>query len=260
MPWSAACLWRCPDEGCGLGLLATDVGRSLRHRARTEHGKEAHAEVDISKFYLQAADSSARATVGKRNKAAAAAARARALQDVKARRHTRVAWLCGSASCRATKEGPPHLVYRMFSSNCTQSTVTATELANRDCTPVFWGTKTHDLIERLRDYVNKDGAEQTAKDDLDVLVWPSDLSLSALFAKAAAPFGIVKTQLSEIAKVLARGAEREERRDYAKQEAAKGKAARRFLSAIGVAAQNTTEQEVDSMKALAAQLAGSAGP
>ena len=103
VPWSPACLWKCPVPGCGHGLLADDAGR-----ARNEHGKEAHPEVDLKDFNLKAPDnSSAKATVAKRNKAAAS--RVQSLQLARDAGHS-PEWL-GYPSPNADQK---HLIYRVF--------------------------------------------------------------------------------------------------------------------------------------------------
>ena len=283
VPWSPACLWKCPVPGCNLGLLASDAGRSLRHRARTDHGKEAHPDVDLKEFYLKAADNSAKATIAKRNKAAAN--RVKGLQMVRDKGHN-AEWL----GFPAPDERKKHLIYRIFCSTCMQSSTSAAELAKRDCAPVFWGTKKGKLLERLKTYVSREDVAEDmraptqrsidvieaamndkvkrdkAKDtrhELDVLVWPEDLSIryvcvgcKAIWHRAEQATGFCKGKGSRRRK----HDEISSLRAFAKQQNASGKAARRFLDILGVAHQSNTEQEETEMQSLAAQLRGRADP
>ena len=81
VPYAQTCCWRCPIEGCKLGLPNTEVNSDARWRARKGHAQDAHPDAPPELFALQhgATAGARRATIAK-----ISAGVARRLQQLKA--------------------------------------------------------------------------------------------------------------------------------------------------------------------------------
>ena len=152
VPWSPACAWRCPIEGCDMGMKDDGACAQYRHTIRINHWKEFHPLEAKEKFFLDGVGgkNAAKASVACRNRGAAA--RVQGLNVARDGGHDPV-WLSYPIPPPAgerKKAWHEDLKHRLFCKSCNHLTAKAEEMAARDCVPGVLQPKVHQMVRRLK--------------------------------------------------------------------------------------------------------------
>ena len=72
VPWGPGCVWKCPVEGCNMGLKDAGSSGQRQHHVRMQHRATARPEAGKALFCLASGGNAAKASVACSNRGAAA--------------------------------------------------------------------------------------------------------------------------------------------------------------------------------------------
>ncbi|CAE7220717.1 unnamed protein product [Symbiodinium sp. CCMP2592] len=165
----ATCCWKCPVDGCDMGLPATEASEDARRLARLRHREETHPEAPKALFRL-ARDRAANAR--KATTAKLSAGVARRLHQVragKAGEHDVV--FVKLPPTRGTKKGKTRrAVTQVVCTRCKRLASTVVALGGFSCKAHTAGAKRPALLKRLRTTLEEGSLDEGVQSDVRYLL------------------------------------------------------------------------------------------
>jgi len=165
----ATCCWKCPVDGCDMGLPATEASQDVRRLARLRHREEAHPELPKPLFRL-ARDRAANAR--KATTAKLSAGVARRLHQVragKAGEHDVVFLKLPPTS--GTKKGKTRrAVTKVVCTRCKRLASTVVGLGGFSCKAHTAGAKRPAFLKRLRAMLEEGSLDEDVQSDARYLL------------------------------------------------------------------------------------------
>ena len=146
VPWGPGCVWKCPVEGCNMGLKDAGSSGQHQHHVRMQHRAEAHPEMGKAQFCLPSGGNAARASVACSNRGAAA--RVLGLSIARGGGHHPV-WLSYPIP-PPVGERKKGMLHRIFCKDCCNLVRTADDLAARDCVPGYVNPTVRKMLRRIK--------------------------------------------------------------------------------------------------------------